>query len=43
MLLANAPVAFFGDAIARKLPVRTMHVVAAVSFAALGIGVLVLG
>ena len=43
MLLANAPVAFFGDALARRLPVRAVHVVAAVIFAALGVGVLLLG
>jgi len=43
MLLANAPVAFFGDALARRLPVRAVHVVAAIVFAALGVGVLVLG
>ena len=43
MILANAPVAFFGEALAKRLPVRTVHVVAAVVFAALGIGVLVLG
>ena len=43
MLLANAPVAFFGDALARRLPVRAVHVVAAVIFAALGAGVLLLG
>jgi putative Ca2+/H+ antiporter (TMEM165/GDT1 family) len=43
MLLANAPVAFFGDALAKKLPVRAVHVVAALVFAALGVGVLVMG
>jgi len=43
MLLANAPVAFFGDALAKRLPVRAVHVVAAVIFAALGVGVLLLG
>lgn len=43
MLLANAPVAFFGEALARRLPVRTVHVVTAVIFAALGVGVLALG
>jgi putative Ca2+/H+ antiporter (TMEM165/GDT1 family) len=41
MLLANAPVAFFGDALAKRVPVRTVHVVAALVFAALGIGVLI--
>ncbi len=43
MLLANAPVAFFGEALARRLPVRTVHIVAALVFAALGVGVLVFG
>jgi putative Ca2+/H+ antiporter (TMEM165/GDT1 family) len=43
MLLANAPVAFFGEALAKKLPVRAVHVVAALVFAALGVGVLVFG
>jgi putative Ca2+/H+ antiporter (TMEM165/GDT1 family) len=43
MLLANAPVAFFGEALARRLPVRAVHVVAALVFAALGVGVLVIG
>jgi len=43
MILANAPVAFFGEALARRLPVRAVHVVAAVVFAALGVGVLLLG
>ena len=43
MLLANAPVAFFGEALSRRLPVRTVHVVAAVVFAALGVGVLAFG
>ena len=40
MILANAPVAFFGDALARRLPVRKVHVVAALVFALLGIGVI---
>jgi putative Ca2+/H+ antiporter (TMEM165/GDT1 family) len=43
MLLANAPVAFFGEALARRLPVRTVHFIAALVFAALGLGVLVFG
>jgi putative Ca2+/H+ antiporter (TMEM165/GDT1 family) len=41
MMLANAPVAFFGDALAKRVPVRTVHVIAALVFAALGIGVLI--
>ncbi|MBK7661024.1 MAG: TMEM165/GDT1 family protein [Betaproteobacteria bacterium] len=43
MILANAPVAFFGDALAKKMPVRIVHVVTAVIFAALGVGVLAWG
>jgi putative Ca2+/H+ antiporter (TMEM165/GDT1 family) len=43
MILANAPVAFFGEALAKRLPVRAVHMVAALVFAALGIGVLVFG
>jgi Ca2+/H+ antiporter, TMEM165/GDT1 family len=43
MILANAPVAFFGEALAKKMPVRIVHVVTAVIFAALGIGVLLWG
>ena len=41
MLLANAPVAVFGERLARSLPVRKVHVVAATVFAVLGIGVIV--
>ena len=40
MLLANAPVAFFGDRLAKRLPVRAVHLVAAAVFAALAVGVL---
>ena len=43
MILANAPVAFFGEALAKRLPVRAVHVVAAIVFAVLGAGVLVFG
>lgn len=43
MMLANAPVAFFGDALARRLPVRLVHKLAAAIFALLGIGVLLSG
>ncbi len=43
MILANAPVAFFGEALAKRLPVRAVHMVAAFVFAALGVGVLVFG
>jgi putative Ca2+/H+ antiporter (TMEM165/GDT1 family) len=41
MLLANAPVAVFGEALSRRLPVRKVHAVAAIVFVALGIGVIV--
>ena len=41
--LANAPVAFFGEALAKRLPVRIVHRVAAAVFAVLGVGVLVSG
>lgn len=43
MILANAPVAFFGEALAKRLPVRTVHMVAALVFTALGVGVLLFG
>ena len=42
MLLANAPVAFFGDALAKRVPVRAVHIVTALIFAGLGIAVLVM-
>lgn len=40
MMLANAPVVFFGDALAKKVPIRAVHVVCAVIFAALGVAAL---
>lgn len=43
MILANAPVAFFGEALAKRLPVWIVHRVAAAIFAALGVGVLAFG
>ena len=43
MLVANMPVAFFGEALAKRLPVRAVHLVAALVFAGLGVGVLALG
>jgi Ca2+/H+ antiporter, TMEM165/GDT1 family len=43
MIAANAPVAYFGETLAKRLPVRPVHVVAALVFAALGVGVLVIG
>lgn len=43
MLAANAPVAFLGEALAKRLPVRAVHVVTAVIFAGLGVAALALG
>lgn len=43
MLLANAPVAVFGEGLAKRLPVRAVHIVTALIFAALGLGVLIYG
>ncbi len=43
MVLANAPVAFFGEALVRRFPVRAVHVIAALVFLALGAGVLAFG
>jgi putative Ca2+/H+ antiporter (TMEM165/GDT1 family) len=37
MLLANVPVVFFGDAIAKRVPVVTVRRVTAAAFALLGI------
>jgi putative Ca2+/H+ antiporter (TMEM165/GDT1 family) len=36
MMLANVPVVWFGDRITRRVPIRTVHVVSAVVFLALG-------
>jgi len=36
MMLANAPVVWFGDRIVRMVPIRVVHVVSAVIFLALG-------
>jgi len=36
MMLANAPVVWFGDRVLRRLPVRAVHLVSAAIFAALG-------
>lgn len=43
MLIANAPIAFFGEALARRLPVRAVHRVAAGVFVLLGVAILALG
>ncbi len=37
MMLANAPVVWLGDAITQRVPIRLVHIVSAVIFAALGI------
>ena len=36
MMLANAPVVWFGDRITRRVPIRAVHVVSAIIFAVLG-------
>jgi Ca2+/H+ antiporter, TMEM165/GDT1 family len=36
-MIANAPVVFFGDAITRRVPIKVVHVIAALIFAALGV------
>lgn len=41
MIIANAPVVWFGDAITRKVPIRAVHVVGAVVFLGLGVFALV--
>ena len=41
MMLANAPVVWFGDRITRRVPIRIVHLVSAVIFAGLGIFALV--
>jgi len=37
MMLANAPVVWFGDAITRKVPIRAVHIVGAIVFLVLGV------
>lgn len=37
MMLANAPVVWFGDAITRRVPLRLVHLVSAGIFALLGV------
>jgi len=37
MIIANAPVVWFGDAITRKVPIRAVHVVGAIVFLVLGV------
>lgn len=36
MMLANAPVVFFGDAITRRVPIRLVHMLAAAIFVVMG-------
>jgi putative Ca2+/H+ antiporter (TMEM165/GDT1 family) len=43
MMLANAPVVWFGERVMRKVPVRAVHVVSALVFAALGVAALLGG
>ena len=40
MMLANAPVVWFGDKLVKKVPIRVVHLVSALIFLALGIGAL---
>jgi len=40
MMLANAPVVFFGDAITRRVPIRLVHLLAAAIFGVMGVLVL---
>jgi Ca2+/H+ antiporter, TMEM165/GDT1 family len=42
MLIANVPVVLFGDAIARRLPLKIVRVVAALLFVALGVAALLM-
>lgn len=42
MLIANAPVVLFGDAIAKRLPLRIVRVVAALLFVALGLAAILM-
>lgn len=37
MMLANAPVVFFGDAITRRVPIRLVHMLAAAIFVVMGV------
>jgi Ca2+/H+ antiporter, TMEM165/GDT1 family len=37
MMLANAPVVWFGDAVTRRMPIRIVHLVSALIFGALGV------
>lgn len=37
MMLANAPVVWFGDAITKRVPLRMVHIISALIFAVLGV------
>jgi Ca2+/H+ antiporter, TMEM165/GDT1 family len=37
MMLANAPVVWFGDAITKRVPLRMVHIISAGIFAVLGV------
>jgi putative Ca2+/H+ antiporter (TMEM165/GDT1 family) len=41
MMLANAPVVWLGERMTRLVPMRLVHTVSALIFAALGIAVLI--
>jgi putative Ca2+/H+ antiporter (TMEM165/GDT1 family) len=43
MMLANAPVVWFGERITRRVPIRAVHVVSAVLFLGLGVAALLGG
>ena len=43
MMLANAPAVWFGERITRRVPIKVVHMVSAVIFAALGVTALVWG
>ena len=43
MMLANLPVVWFGERVTRMLPIRTVHIVSALVFGALGLFPLVGG
>jgi len=43
MMLANVPVVFLGDRVTRRLPIRTIHLIAALLFLLLGVSLAVWG
>lgn len=40
MMLANVPVVWFGDKLVKRVPIRTVHVISALIFLALGLAAL---